>query len=263
MADNKKTATSKKASSKAPTNSESPRILQALKLMANFCVLKYCSDREHPLRSEDVSNIIFTYSGTNCDARETKRKLVYLTNLHLRAQNEIEISVTDTSIPPLPDRDECYYIDTIITSLTGGYIAATEKSYGRRFWFEQLMDCSDAELIQGAITSNQYLSGEEKDFLVTCLKNIFPPNISKYTNAQYLIDFTKPTKLDANTMAALLEEKFQNTMDSYTLPYNPKRTQKINNNFSQKGTPDLMNFLETVNVLRDAIENGLDRKSVV
>ncbi len=119
-------------------------------------VLKKFSSKEKPLYASKIAQYIGLITGEVHSPKTIKRKLDMLCQL----QNS-------------EDEDAEMLSNTLFHTFGGSVMEATNedapniKTVHARFYFQPLLDASDVALICGAITSNRYLTPQEKKYLLS------------------------------------------------------------------------------------------------
>ena len=117
-------------------------------------ILKKCSSKEKPLYASEIGRYMEMITQEKHNTKNMQRKLKKLCLL----QN---------------DADEEIVSNTLFLTFGGCVVEVTNentpniKKIQTRYYFKPLLDTSDVALICGAITSNRYLTPQEKKYLLT------------------------------------------------------------------------------------------------
>ena len=132
--------------------------LKMLEIPLLIRILKEEASEENPMSAALISDRLSEITGLEHSEKTVLRKLQRLVNL----QNKIDDSVLEKHLR---------------LSLGGTMIEVSNRKKGvkhiqNRYYFKPLLDRSDVDLVCGTITSNRYLSMQEKEYLIAREKTL-------------------------------------------------------------------------------------------
>ena len=194
------------------SNEDRSKILTQLEIPLLMFILKKLSHKDHPLSANKIADYLNLLTHHVHSEKTILRKLK---NLCLLQRNEDDELINNTLFLTFGG-----YVVEIINN------SPTKKYSQSRFYFSPLLDASDLALICGTITSNRYLTPQEKAYLLSREQTLSSADANT-------VDFTK------------------NLENQKIFPKKLCQKPKLEKTYSTMS----VNLLHHVNQLYDAIEN--------
>lgn len=154
MTQKEKTLTTTGNDSQELASNERKNIMIQLEIPLLIYILKKCSTKAKPLYASDIAQYMSLITGEKHTAKNIQRKLQKICLL----QNDNEEEIVN---------------NTLFLTFGGCVVEVTNENTPNiqkiqtRYYFRPLLDAGDVALICGAITSNRYLTPQEKKYLLS------------------------------------------------------------------------------------------------
>ena len=163
---------------------EIKKSISDIDLLLSVYFLKLFSDEEHPVSVRMLMDYMMLATGLDYDNDSFKPIKKHLLNL-CDAMEKLD---------PWDDDVLTGYVNDLL----GGRVVHTKKGAQHQFYFEPFVTESDTDYISGAITTNRYLSEEEKGYLSALIErmNTFvgEDNLAEDSTEQWIPDVEMPKR---------------------------------------------------------------------
>jgi hypothetical protein len=223
-------ATNKSTGSRQSSVSTKETGLNQLTTMLIAAVLRYNTDKEHPMGNSEIAKKISDITDQYFDSKIVDRHLKYITELTNIATSKSNSSTSTPSQQTQPSQKATISSLTqteakkrlnAVTSVIGGYIRCQNANKTPKnkdaanlkkvYYYDPLINESEYNLIKGALTSNRYIQQAEKCYLSDAL-HFLHPFISD--NDQELAILSPVPKRKASSTASIVLDNVNKIFDA-------------------------------------------------